>query len=474
MREAETAEVGRKIIEIGNLPRKMAKSGDMEAVDQAMASAKATEVKKELQRLVSEIAEEDESRIETFDRAAQILSVLKDLKMKRATSQNLGSASVPEHFLCPISSQLMKDPVVLCNGQTYDRPFIKAWLDAGNLTCPRTQQALPHSILTPNHLIRSMILDWCKNQGVESPSPVNSPDKEGVTQGEQIHLNSLLEKISRPSILEQKKAAKELRLLTKRTPSFRVLIGATPDAIPQLLSLLSRSDLNCHPEVQEDVVTTILNLSISDNNKRIVAENPQAIPLLIDALETGSMETRRNSAAALFSLSALDSNKNKIGELGALKPLVDLLDQGSFVAKKDAASAIFNLCITHENRVRAVRDGAVSVILKTIINQSLVDESLAILAMLSNNRQAVEDMCKYGAVPCLLSIMRESSCERNRENSTAILYSICINDRTKLREIREEENNNRTISQLAVNGTLRTRRKATGILERLNRGIHTT
>ncbi|KAF3782514.1 U-box domain-containing protein 9 [Nymphaea thermarum] len=70
------------------------------------------------------------------------------------------------------------------------------------------------------------------------------------------------------------------------------------------------------------------------------------------------METRSNSAATLFTLSALDTNKVKIGEAGAISPLVELLDQGSSMAKKDAAAAIFNLCIMHDNRAKAVRDGA--------------------------------------------------------------------------------------------------------------------
>ncbi|XXG41454.1 hypothetical protein AAC387_Pa01g1905 [Persea americana] len=450
----------------------MTRSEAIEAVDPC---AKEMELKEELQRLVRGICGEGESRIEAFDLASKTLWALKDLKLKRSTSSRRRDSvvPVPEHFLCPISSELMKDPVVLATGQTYDRPFIQAWLNAGHRTCPRTQQVLSHSILTPNHLIQNMISKWCEDHGVELPSSVLNSEKEGLTQKEQIHLSSLLEKISVPSISEQKEAAKELRSLTKRMPSFRVLLGETPNAIPQLLSLLSRKDLDCHPEVKEDVVTTILNLSINDNNKKTLAENPQAIPLLMDALKTGSMETRRNSAAALFSLSALDCNKIKIGELGAMKPLVDLLEHGNSIARKDAASAIFNLCMVHENKTRAVRDGAVRVALKTIINQSLIDESLAILAILSSNQQAVEEMGRCGAVTCLLSIIRESTCGRNGENSVAILYSICIYDRTKLREIREEENSNGTLSRLALNGTSRARRKAAGILERLNRIIHT-
>lgn len=357
--------------------------------------------------------------------------------------------------------------------QTYDRPFIQAWLNAGRRTCPRTQQVLLHCFLTPNHTLRRMISEWCDSHGVDLPprDPLDGGDDAAgvVTQGERAHLCGLLEKISSPGVSEQKNAVRELRLLTKRRPSFRTLLGENPDAIPRLLSLLSSSELRQHPEMQEDVVTTILNISIHDNNKKAVGENPQAIPLLIDALRTGTMETRSNAAAALFTLSALDSNKLRIGESGAIGPLVKLLEEGSAVAKKDAASAIFNLCVAHENRSRAVKEGAVRVLLKTVTEQTLVDECLAILAMLAGNQEAVEEMGSNGGVPSFLGIIKESTCGRNRENCAVVLYSICINDRTKLREVREEEDLNGTISQLAQNGTSRARRKATGILERMNR-----
>lgn len=359
--------------------------------------------------------------------------------------------------------------------QTYDRPFIQKWLKAGNRTCPLTQQVLSHTILTPNHLIREMISQWCKSQGLELPDPVHYVNEEGITEADRDHFLSLLEKMS-SALPEQKEAAKELRLLTKRMPSFRALFSESLDAIPQLLSPLSetKSESAIHPDLQEDVITTLLNLSIHDNNKKLVAEIPMVIPLLMEALRSGTIETRTNAAAALFTLSALDSNKALIGKSGALKPLIDLLEEGHPLAMKDVASAIFNLCIIHENKARAVRDGAVKVSLKKIMNGVHVDELLAILAMLSSNQKAVEEMGELGAVSCLFRIIRESTCERSKENCVAVLHAICLNDRTKWKEVREEENGNGTISKLARDGTSRAKRKAHGILERLNRAVNLT
>lgn len=462
----------------------------------------ARELKKELYKLAMEIVADNEDYeeerenesekegvmiLDTINKAIQNLSLLKEMKMnkkqkqqkkkKLSLSSQLDAMNVPDEFRCPISRELMRDPVVLATGQTYDRPFIQKWLKEGQRTCPQTQQVLSHTVLTPNHLVRELIAQWCEDHGIELPPPIQDSDDGAITEADKDRLNSLLDKISSSSssLSDQKQAAKEIRSLTKRMPSFRSFFGESSDAIPQLLTpLASLENLNLHPDLQEDLITTVLNLSIHDNNKKIIGEHPLVIPLLIDSLECGNIETKANAAAALFTLSALDSNKHLIGKLGALKPLIDLLEEGNPLAMKDVASAIFNLCVVVENRGRAVRDGAIKVILEKIKDRVLVDELLAILAFLSSHHEAIEKLAELGAVGCLLGIMRESTCERNKENCIAILHSICVYNRSKLKEVREEERAHRTISKLAEHGTMRAKRKANGILERLRRGIYLT
>ncbi|CAK7341299.1 unnamed protein product [Dovyalis caffra] len=443
----------------------MAKTGVLETIPCTVT--KATELKSELEKLVKAILAEEDYRVEVTDEAMKILSVLKELKFKKSLKV-ADNKVVPEEFRCPISREIMGDPVVLATGQTYDRPFIQRWLNEGHRTCPQTKQVLSHIILTPNHLVREMISQWCKERGIELPKPVKDVDDDVHTDADRGYLKSLLEKMSSP-LSDQKEAAKELRLLTKRMPSFRALFSDSTDAIPQLLNPLSPGRANTHPDLQEDLITTVLNLSIHDNNKQLVGENPLVIPLLVESVKSGTIETRSNAAAALFSLSALDSNKLIIGRSGALKPLIDLLEEGHPLAMKDAASAIFNLCLILENKGRAVQEGTVRVILKKIMDCILVDELLAVLAMLASHQKAVEEMGELGAVPCLLGIIRESSSERNKENCVAILHTICLNDHTKWREIREEEYANGTLSRLAESGTSRAKRKANSILERLIR-----
>ncbi|MED6156212.1 hypothetical protein PIB30_012489 [Stylosanthes scabra] len=431
------------------------------------AAGKAAELKEKLKELVKAIVGHDDYTTRDAEDAIATLSSLRDLKRASASSIDDLSFPVPPEFRCPISTELMSDPVILATGQTYDRAYIQRWLDEGHRTCPQTQQVLSHTILTPNYLVRDMIAQWCKEHAIEMPKPVQDINQV-VSNADRDHLDSLLHKLSL-SVPDQKEAARELCLLTKRMPSFRTLFVESADVIPQLLSPLSSNTARIHPELYEDLVTTILNLSIQDDNKKVFGEDPSVIALLNDALKSGTIQTRSNAAAAIFTLSALDSNKQIIGKSGAIKHLLDLLEEGQPLAMKDAASAIFSLCLVHENKGRTVREGAVRVILNKIIDQILVDELLAILALLSSHPRAIEEMGDLGAVAFLLAIIREGTSERTKENCVAILYTICYSDRTKLKEVREEEKANGTLSKLARSGTSRAKRKANGILERLNR-----
>lgn len=75
----------------------------------------------------------------------------------------------PEELRCPISLQLMYDPVIIASGQTYERICIEKWFSDGHNTCPKTQQQLSHLCLTPNYCVKGLIASWCDHNGVPVP-----------------------------------------------------------------------------------------------------------------------------------------------------------------------------------------------------------------------------------------------------------------------------------------------------------------
>ncbi|XP_040381333.1 U-box domain-containing protein 21 [Oryza brachyantha] len=83
--------------------------------------------------------------------------------------------AVPAHFRCPISLELMRDPVTAATGITYDRECLERWLERGHGSCPVTGRPVRMGDLVPNHATRRMIQDWCvanRARGVERvPTP---------------------------------------------------------------------------------------------------------------------------------------------------------------------------------------------------------------------------------------------------------------------------------------------------------------
>lgn len=95
----------------------MAKTGVFDSDPTVMG--KATELKKELQRLILAIIDDDNYSTDTIDHAKEILCALKELKLrKRSRSSNLYENLIcPDQFRCPLSRELMRDPVVVSTGE---------------------------------------------------------------------------------------------------------------------------------------------------------------------------------------------------------------------------------------------------------------------------------------------------------------------------------------------------------------------
>ena len=66
-------------------------------------------------------------------------------------------------FRCPITQELMDDPVFTSDGHTYERAAIEHWLQTHN-TSPVTNDVLPNTSLTPNHGLRNAIEEWRQRQ----------------------------------------------------------------------------------------------------------------------------------------------------------------------------------------------------------------------------------------------------------------------------------------------------------------------
>ncbi|KAL3619802.1 hypothetical protein CASFOL_034714 [Castilleja foliolosa] len=330
------------------------------------------------------------------------------------------SIAVPNEFLCPITLEIMSDPVIVATGQTYERDQIQQWLDSNHQTCPKSGQILSHLSLTPNYALKNLILQWCEKNNFHLPEKEPSTNADPPSTSDMEKISSLVKNLSSSKLDEQRNAVEKIRLLSKESPENRTLI-AKAGGIKLLVQLLSYPD----SKIQEHAVTSLLNLSIDESNKKLISSKDEAIPNIIEILETGKVGAKENSAAALFSLSMLNENKVKIGILNGIPPLVDLLRTGTIRGKKDAVTALFNLCLNPANKTRAIEAGIVEPLLKMLVDEKLemVNETLSILLILSSSAEGGRELGRLSFIETLVGLIRDGTA-KNKECATAVLLEL--------------------------------------------------
>lgn len=405
------------------------------------------------------------------------------------TSQS-ALTNIPDEFRCPISLDLMRDPVIVASGHTYDRSSIAQWINSGHHTCPKSGQRLIHMALIPNYALKSLVHQWCQDNDIQltehgSSSSTNlkrSNSKRKLSENAIDHITAtksaadavkmtaefLVGKLAMGSVEIQRQAAYELRLLAKTGMDNRRII-AEAGPIPFLVTLLSSHD----PRIQENAVTALLNLSIYDNNKILIMA-AGAIDSIIDVLEYGrTMEARENAAAAIFSLSMIDDSKVTIGaHPRAIPALIGLLREGTTAGKRDAATALANLAVCNPNKVSAVVAGAVPLLIGQLMDDKagITDDALGVLGILLGCSQGREEIRKSRVlVPLLIDLLRFGSI-KGKENSITLLLGLCKEGGEDVaRRLLMNPRSIPSLQSLATDGSLKARRKADALLRLLNR-----
>jgi hypothetical protein len=81
----------------------------------------------------------------------------------RSIPDNGVDAGIPYDFCCPITLEIMRQPVVAEDGHTYERSAIADWFGRGKTTSPKTHAIIGHA-LVPNHTVRVLIDDLLQRQ----------------------------------------------------------------------------------------------------------------------------------------------------------------------------------------------------------------------------------------------------------------------------------------------------------------------
>ncbi|KAG6486754.1 hypothetical protein ZIOFF_055333 [Zingiber officinale] len=430
----------------------------------------------------------------------------------KQSGEESGNAPVPpEELRCPISLQLMYDPIVISSGQTYERVCIEKWFGDGHSTCPKTRQQLSHLCLTPNYCVKGLIVSWCEQNGVAAPSgppesldlnywrlalsvpdnqtapPENGSAKtpEPLKAEESVSLEkkddeldevakceNLLAALNQARTMEeQREAAEKIRLLLKNDEEARIYMGASGFVEALVQFLKSAVDEGDEP-AQETAAMALFNLAVNNNRNKEKLVSAGLMQLLEEMIRNPKMH---EAAAALYlNLSCLESAKVMIGSSpSAVHFLVQLLQAANCrrSCKHDALYALYHLSSHPANVAPLLSAGVINVLHSLIAaapaasgNKMWVEKALAVLINLSSSPSANREIVSTAGLIAAMASVLENGEAVEQEQAASCFLLLCEGDKSCSHVVLQEG----VIPSLvcvSVNGTPRGREKAQRLLK---------
>ena len=358
-----------------------------------------------------------------------------DQSEARCSTEMITCVINPEDFRCPISLELMTDPVTVSTGQTYDRASIKKWLKAGNTMCPKTGEKLSNTDLVPNTTLKRLIQQFCADNGISlSKSSNRSRDiARTIVPGSSANAHAmqflswfLTRRLVFGTEEQKNKAAYEVRLLARSNVFNRACL-IDVGTVPPLLDLLSTDDKS----TQENAISALMKLSKHATGPQSIMDCSGLKPILKVLKKGISLEARQIAAATVFYLASVKEYRKVIGENPEVIPaLLTLINEGTTCGKKNAVVAIYGLVLVPRNQQRVIEAGVVRAlvgVLRSSDKDELVTECLAVLAVLAENVEGAHAVVRASALSLITGMLQTASSRAGKEHCASILLSLCVN-----------------------------------------------
>ena len=394
---------------------------------------------------------------------------------------------VPTYFICPISLQIMKDPVTVITGITYDRESIEQWLaTAEESLCPVTKQPLPQdSDVTPNHTLRRLIQAWCTanaDLGIDRiPTPksvlsmshvlklnrqLKAPNlclgalkiMDGLANESEKNRKCMAEAGTASAVVSVivkcfrerrnvglEEAVRVLHLTWKPSPDNIRVVHDNFDIIESILWILQDDHENLvelkHLAVL--VLKTISEVASSNLMERLQYTLFDVIVATLREYRTSDHQATKALLHVLGLVLPWGRNRMKIIEAGAIYELIELelMHPGKHVTEL-IFCLLADLCACADGRAHLLNHAAgIAVVSKRILRISPVtdDRAVDILVMIARHssiKEVVAEMLSVGAV-AKMCLMIQADCDDNLKkkargvlklHSNAWRASPCIND----------------------------------------------
>ncbi|KAH0702967.1 hypothetical protein KY290_018287 [Solanum tuberosum] len=381
---------------------------------------------------------------------ADLLTTAEEKQTNYLTKRNsLGRQPLEplQSFYCPITGDVMEDPVETSSGQIFERIAIEKWLADGNKLCPLTKKHLKKSDLRSNKTLRQSIEEW-KNRNImitiaSLKLKIQTNNEEEVLQS----LQKLLELCVRSELQREwivmenyvpvtidllrannteirKYALMILYALAKDSEEGKERIGTVDNAIGLVVRSLARK-----PEESILALQLLLELSRSSIVQNLIGNVQGCILLLVTFMNSEDSVAAKYAREILESLSFLDQNVIEMARLNYGAPLLQHLCSGTESKLIIMAKTLSDIQLSDQIKLHLTEKGALKPLLELLSHSNTEMKIIAVKALqsLSTVPKNGQLMIKEGVSDLLFELLFcHTLTTEIRENVAATIMQLAI------------------------------------------------
>ncbi|XP_002981351.2 U-box domain-containing protein 2 [Selaginella moellendorffii] len=368
---------------------------------------------------------------------------------------------IPADFRCPLSLELMYDPVIVASGQTYERAYIQHWLDQGNTRCPKTGKPLAHINLIPNYTVKALIASWCQTNDVPLPKvdavkstnwlPPTFSEAEEAREDTSVIPSGLdtdceersSDHGSSTGIVSGRRKDKD-DVYEKRMPSGPVMrVRSSSTYSSELSGEVEALGLSPSRNSPDHFPIFTRQMQSSKQKERKSYKSVYAggdkvadagIERLVQNLASTDLEAQRSAASELRVMTKNSiEDRNRIAHAGGITPLIALLSSGDAQTQENAVTALLNLSLNEHNKAEIAEAGAIDPLIDVLKSgTSDARENAAATLCSISVEDYKEKIGARGAIPLLVDLLRTGT-PRGKKDAALALHNLSLFRENKVR-----------------------------------------
>ncbi|KAB2626254.1 U-box domain-containing protein 44-like [Pyrus ussuriensis x Pyrus communis] len=332
-------------------------------------------------------------------------------------------------FFCPLTKQVMRNPVTLENGQTFEREAIEKWFreckqSGRKLVCPLTLQELQSTELKPSIALRNTIEEWnARNESAQLDMARQSMNLSS-SESEVLLALKFVQQICQksrsnkhdarnagliPMIVDMLKSSSR-KVRCKALETLKTVVEedsdnkevlADGDTVRTIVKFLSHEQ----SKEREEAVSLLYELSKSEALCEKIGSINGAILILVGMTSSKSdnILTVENADKTLENLEKYENNVRQMAENGRLQPLLTQIREGPPETQLSMANFLGELVLDNDVKVLVAKSvGSALINIMRSGNMQSREAALKALNQISSCEASAKVLIEAGILPSLV------------------------------------------------------------------------